>query len=184
MGSVIGMLFCNIVFYFVIVASASTLHVSGKTNIQSAAEAALALRPVAGDAATILFAIGIIGSGLLAVPVLTCSAAYALAEALGWKSGLSYTKPKEAKHFYAAIVASTMIGILIDFTGINPIKALFWTAVLNGFVAPPLLAMVMVVSNNPKVMGDRVNGRFTNMVGWITAGIMFAAIIGVFLSWE
>jgi NRAMP (natural resistance-associated macrophage protein)-like metal ion transporter len=181
--TVVGMIFCNLVFYFVILASAATLHASGKTDIQSAAEAAEALRPLAGSAATILFAVGIIGSGFLAVPVLTGSSAYAVAETFGWKYGLD-TKPHEAKQFYAVIAISTLIGILIDFLGINPITALFWTAVINGLLAPPLLVIIMFVSSNKKVMGDKVNGRFTNIVGWTATAIMFAAAIGMIATWK
>ena len=180
--TVTGMLFCNVVFYFVILAAASTLHAAGKTDIQSATEAAQALRPLAGNLASVLFAIGLIGAGLLAVPVLTGSAAYAVAETFGWRSGLN-EKPRHAKKFYAVIAASTLVGVLIDFVGINPISALFWTAVINGVVAPPLLVVVMLVSNNKKVMGKRVNGTWTNIVGWIAAAVMFVAAAGMFLTW-
>jgi Mn2+/Fe2+ NRAMP family transporter len=160
----IGMIFCNVVFYFVILGTAATLHAAGKTNIESATDAAQALRPLAGDAATILFALGIIGAGFLAVPVLTSSAAYAMAEAFGWQHGLD-EKPIRAKRFYAAIAVSTMIGMLINFVGINPIKALFWTAVINGFLSPPLLVIIMLISNNKESMGDRVNNRLINVRG-------------------
>lgn len=180
--TVVGMLFCNLVFYFVILASGATLHVSGQTNIQSATEAAQALRPLAGDLATVLFAIGLIGAGLLAVPVLTGSAAYAVAETFGWRSGLD-EKPRHAKKFYGVIAASTLVGVGIDFLGINPITALFWTAVINGVVAPPLLVVVMLIANNKKVVGDRVNGRATNIIGWLSAIIMFAAAIAMFATW-
>jgi NRAMP (natural resistance-associated macrophage protein)-like metal ion transporter len=179
----VGMLFSNLVMYFVILATAATLHASGKTDIQSAADAAEALRPLAGSAATYLFAVGLIGAGLLAVPVLTGSAAYAVAETFGWKYGLD-TTPREAKQFYAVIAVSTLIGIGIDFTGINAIDALFWTAVLNGLLAPPLLVVIMLVSNNRKVMGRRVNGPLTNAGGWGATAIMFAAAIGMLLTWN
>ena len=180
--TIVGMLFCNVVFYFVIVSAGATLHVTGQTNIQSATEAAQALRPLAGNFATILFAIGLIGAGLLAVPVLTGSAAYAVAETFGWRSGLD-EKPRRAKKFYGIIALSTLVGVGIDFLGINPITALFWTAVINGVVAPPLLVVVMLVSNNKKVMGPRTNGLFTNIMGWLAAAVMFAAAIGMFLTW-
>ncbi|MBP6001966.1 MAG: Nramp family divalent metal transporter [Pyrinomonadaceae bacterium] len=180
--TIVGMLFCNVVFYFVILAAGATLHVSGKTDIQSATDAAQALRPLAGDLATVLFAIGLIGAGLLAVPVLTGSAAYAVAETFGWPSGLD-EKPRHAKKFYAVIAASTLIGVAIDFLGINPIKALFWTAVINGVVAPPLLVVVMLVANNKRVMGARTNGMFTNIVGWLAAAVMFGAAIAMFVTW-
>ncbi len=180
--TVVGMLFCNLVFYFVILAAASTLHVAGMTEIDSATEAAQALRPLAGDLATVLFAVGLIGAGLLAVPVLTGSAAYAVAETFGWRSGLD-EKPRHAKKFYAVIACSTLVGVLIDFVGIDPISALFWTAVINGVVAPPLLVVVMLIANNKKVMGKRTNGPLTNLIGWLAAAVMFAAAIGMLFTW-
>lgn len=180
--TVVGMVFCNLVFYFVILAAASTLHQSGQTNIVSATEAAQALTPLAGPLATVLFAVGLIGAGLLAVPVLTGSAAFAVAETFGWPSGLD-EKPRHAKKFYAVITASTMFGVLIDFAGINPISALYWTAVINGVIAPPLLVVVMLVANNKRVMGTRTNGKLTNIVGWTAAIVMFAAAFIMLLSW-
>ncbi len=181
--TVVGMIFCNVVFYFVILAAGATLHVSGKTDIQSATDAAQALRPLAGNLATVLFAVGLIGAGLLAVPVLTGSAAYAVAETFGWPSGLD-EKPRHAVKFYAVIAASTIVGVTIDFLGINPIKALFWTAVINGVVAPPLLVVVMLVANNKRVMGTRTNGPVTNIVGWLATAVMFAAAIAMFVGWS
>ncbi len=180
--TITGMIFCNVVFYFVIVSAGATLHVTGQTNIQSATEAAQALRPLAGNLATVLFAIGLIGAGLLAIPVLTGSAAYAVAETFGWRSGLD-EKPRHAKKFYGIIALSTLVGVGIDFLGINPITALFWTAVINGVVAPPLLVVVMLVANNKKAMGPRTNGVFTNIMGWLAAAVMFAAAIGMFITW-
>lgn len=180
--TVVGMLFCNLVFYFVIVSAGATLHVTGQTNIQSATEAAQALRPLAGNFATVLFGIGLVGAGLLAIPVLTGSAAYAVSETFGWPSGLD-EKPRHAKKFYAVIAASTLVGVLIDFAGVNPISALFWTAVINGVVAPPLLVVVMLVANNKRVMGTRTNGVWANIVGWLAAAVMFAAAIAMFVTW-
>ncbi len=180
--TIVGMLFCNVVFYFVIVSAGATLHVTGQTNIQSATEAAQALRPLAGNFATVLFGIGLIGAGLLAIPVLTGSSAYAVAETFHWKSGLD-EKPRQAKKFYGIIAASTLVGVAIDFIGVNPIKALFWTAVINGVVAPPLLVVVMLVSNNRRVMGSRTNGLGTNIIGWFTTAVMFTAAIGMFVTW-
>jgi Mn2+/Fe2+ NRAMP family transporter len=150
--------------YFIILTTAATLFKAGKTNIESATEAAQALRPPAGDAAYFLLALGLIGAGFLAVPILTGSAAYAVSEAFGWKYGLN-KKPERAKQFYAMIAVSTLIGMLINFIGINPIKGLFWTAVINGFLAPPLLVIIMLVANNKKVMGDKVNGVWINALG-------------------
>jgi len=179
----IGMFFCNLVFYFVILAAASTLHVAGKTNIQSATDAAQALRPLAGNASSVLFALGLIGAGFLAVPVLTGASAYAVAETFGWECSLA-DKPGEAKQFYAVIAGSTFVGLLINFLGINPIAALFWTAVINGLISPPLLVIIMLVSNNKKVMGDKVNSAGANIVGWAATAIMFAAAIGMLLTWN
>jgi NRAMP (natural resistance-associated macrophage protein)-like metal ion transporter len=179
----VGMLFCNVVFYFVILASAATLHAHGQTDVQSATDAARALEPFAGAAAKYLFALGLIGAGFLAVPVLSGSAAYAVAETFGWKYGLD-TKPRQAKQFYAVIAVSTTVGMLINFTGINPIRALFWTAVINGLLAPPLLVLIMFVSNNRKVMGIHTNGKLTNVLGWAAAAIMVAAAAGMILTWN
>lgn len=181
--TVVGMLFCNVVFYFVIVSAGATLHANGQTSIQSATDAAQALRPLAGDFATVLFGIGLIGAGLLAIPVLTGSAAYAVAETFDWPSGLD-EKPRHAKKFYGVIAASTIVGVLIDFAGIDPISALFWTAVINGVIAPPLLVVVMLVANNKRVMGERMNGAFTNILGWLAAAVMFAAAIAMFATWS
>ncbi len=177
----IGMLLSNLVMYFIILTTAATLFKSGKTDVQSATDAAEALRPLAGDAARFLLAIGLIGAGVLAVPVLTGSAAYAVSEAFGWKYGLD-EKPHRAKQFYAVIVASTVVGMLINFLGINPITALFWTAVLNGFLAPPLLIVIMLIANNPKIMGKRVNGRWLNILGWLTAAVMSLAAIAMVVT--
>jgi NRAMP (natural resistance-associated macrophage protein)-like metal ion transporter len=178
----VGMFFASVVFYFVILASAATLHVAGKTDIQTATDAAEALKPLSSGLASILFALGLIGSGFLAVPVLTGSSAYAIGESLGWKCGLN-EKLRNAPRFYGLIIASTFVGMLINFLKIQPVTALFWTAVINGVLAPPLLVMIMLVSNNKKVMGKRVNGKLTNFIGWITAAVMSAAALGMFLTW-
>jgi Mn2+/Fe2+ NRAMP family transporter len=178
-----GMFFSNVVMYFIMLATAATLFKAGQTDIQSAAEAAQALRPLAGDAAYGLLALGLIGAGFLGVPVLTGSSAYAMAEALGWKYGLD-EKPRRAKLFYAMIIVPTLIGMLINFVGINPIRALLWTAVINGFLAPPMLVVIMLVANNPRIMGERTNGRFSNIVGWATTAVMFAAAIALVLTWS
>ena len=176
----VGMILSNFVCYFVILATAATLHASGKTDVSSAADAAKALEPLAGAAAKYLFAVGLIGAGLLAVPVLTGSSAYAVAETFGWKYGLD-TKPSEARQFYAVIAVSTLVGIAIDFLGINPIRALFWTAVINGILAVPLLVLVMLVSSNGAIMGRHKSGPLLNTVGWLTTGVMFAAAVALLL---
>ncbi|PWT93804.1 MAG: iron transporter [Blastocatellia bacterium] len=179
----IGMFFCNLVFYFVILASAATLHSAGKTDIRTAAEAAQALRPLAGNAAYLLFALGLIGSGFLAVPVLTGSSAYAVAETFGWECSLDH-KPREARQFYTVIAASTLVGILLNFTGINPIAALFWTAVINGLMSPPLLVIIMMVTNNRRVMGNKINNWIENVLGGLAALLMFTAALGMVLTWR
>lgn len=178
----LGMLISNTVMYFIILSTAATLFKAGKTDIKGAAEAAQALRPLAGRAAEALLALGLIGTGFLAVPILTGSSAYAVAEAFGWRHGFD-KRPKNAKGFYWLIAASTLVGMLINFAGINPMKALFITAVINGFLAPPLLVLIINVSNNPQIMGKRVNGKLLNFAGWTTAAIMLAAAIALIVTW-
>lgn len=170
----VGMLFSNFVMYFIILGTAATLFQAGKTDIKSATDAAEALRPLAGDLSAVLLAVGLIGTGVLAVPVLSGSAAYALSEAFGWKYGLD-RNPARAKQFYAVLAIATFIGVAINYLGINPIDALFFTAVINGFVAPPLLVVIMLASNNKKIMGERTNNRLTNTLGWGTVAVMFLA---------
>jgi NRAMP (natural resistance-associated macrophage protein)-like metal ion transporter len=170
----VGMAFSVLVMYFIMLATAATLHRAGETDIKSATDAAEALRPLAGDLSSILLAVGLIGSGVLAVPILSGSAAYALSEAFGWKYGLDLN-PARAKQFYAVIAVATFVGVGIDYVGINPIDALFYTAVINGFVAPLLLVMIMIVANDKKIMGKRTNGRLTNILGWGAAVVMFLA---------
>jgi len=174
----VGMAFSNVVMYFIILATALTLFRSGKTDIKSAADAAQALKPLVGDFAGILFAAGMIGAGLLAVPILSGSAAYAIAEAFGWDYGLD-THWSRAKPFYAVITLATLAGVAMNFMGINPIDALFYSAVLNGIVAPPLLVMVMLAARNPKVMGKQTIGPLLTALGWVTTVGMFLALIGL-----
>lgn len=179
---IFGMLFSNIVMYFIILSTAATLFKAGKTNIDSAAQAAQALAPLAGNAAGLLFTLGIIGVGFLAVPVMTTGAAYDLCQSTGWKYGLS-RKPKEAKQFYAAITVFTLIAIGLNFFGINPMKALVFAGVVQGFSTPPLMLLIMLITNNPNIMGKRVNGRAINVLGWITTGVIFAATAALVISW-
>jgi NRAMP (natural resistance-associated macrophage protein)-like metal ion transporter len=179
----IGMILSNVVMYFIILATAATLFKTGKTDIQSATDAAQALKPFAHGAASLLLAVGLIGSGFLAVPVLTGCSAYALTEAFGGRSGFNQ-KLRRAKFFYAVIIASTLIGVLINFVGINPIRALFFAAIINGFLAPPLLVAIMLVANNRHIMGDRVNGRWSNILGWTTTVVMFVAAVALVLTWD
>lgn len=177
-----GMFFSNLVMYFIILASAATLHKAGQTEIADAAEAAEALRPLAGNGATALLALGLIGTGLLAVPILTASGAFAFAQAFGKPYGLN-KRPTEARAFYGVMAISTVAGLLINYFGINPVRALFWTAVINGFLSPPLLVLLMLVSNNRDVMGEHVNGRRLNFLGWSTVVLMFAALGGLLATW-
>jgi NRAMP (natural resistance-associated macrophage protein)-like metal ion transporter len=177
-----GMLLSNVVMYFIILATAATLFKAGQTDIQSAADAAEALEPLAGPAAKYLLALGLIGAGFLAVPILTGAAAYAVSEAFGWKYGLA-EQPGRAKEFYSVIVIATLVGMLINFVGINPIQALFWTAVINGFLAPPLMVLIMLVANHREIMGHRTNGRWLNVMGWLATIVMFAAAILLVVTW-
>jgi NRAMP (natural resistance-associated macrophage protein)-like metal ion transporter len=178
-----GMLLSQVVMYFIILSTAATLHQAGKTSIQSATQAAEALRPLAGEWARALLALGLIGAGFLAVPILTGSAAYAVSEALGWRCGLD-ERPSRAQGFYAVIVGSTAVGALLNYAGVNPMTALFWTAVLNGLVAPPLLVVIMLLARDEKVMGRQVNTRPLNVLGWLTTGLMFMAAIGLAVTWR
>jgi len=179
--TLVGMLFSQAIMFFIIITTAATLHVHGITNITSASQAAEALKPVAGNLAYLLFAIGIIGTGLLAVPVLAGSSAYAVAETAGLKAGLS-KKSGRAPGFYGVIVVSSIIGMSINWTGINPMKALYYAAALNGLAAPPLMALVILIANNKRIMGKFVNKKISNIVGWIITLIM--SIAGILLIIE
>jgi Mn2+/Fe2+ NRAMP family transporter len=178
----IGMLFSNVVMYFIILTTAATLHQEGLTNVQTATEAAQALRPLAGRGAEALLALGLIGSGFLAVPILTGSGAYAAAEAWGWRYGLD-EKPKQAKPFYAVIIVATLVGMMINFIGINVIQALYWTAILNGLLAPPLLVLITVVANNAAVMGAQRVSRPIHIACWVAAGVMTLAAMALIATW-
>jgi NRAMP (natural resistance-associated macrophage protein)-like metal ion transporter len=177
-----GMFFAIVVMYFIMLATGATLNKAGQTDINSAADAAKALEPLAGRAAGLLLALGLVGTGFLAVPILTGSAAYAVSEAFGWRYGLN-ENPGKAKQFYAVIVVATLLGILINFIGVNPIDALFWTAVINGFMAPPLLVLIMIIANNRAIMGRRVNGIWTNVLGGAATVAMFGAAIILVFNW-
>lgn len=178
-----GMFLSNIVMFFIIAASGAILFAGGITNIQSAAQAAEALRPVAGNATYYLFAIGIIGTGLLAIPVLAGSSSYAVSESFGWKEGLG-RKFKQAHAFYGVLIVSMLVGLVINFIGLDPIKALIYSAVANGIVAPLVLALIVIISSNKQIMGERVNKPLTTWIGWAVTGVMSvagaAAIISIF----
>jgi len=167
-----GMFFSNLVMFFIIAACAATLFTHGVTNIATAADAAAALRPIAGEQAYLLFALGIIGTGMLAIPVLAGSASYALSESLGWKFGL-YRKLKQASAFYGVIIISTLIGVGLNFVGIDPIKALLYSAIANGLISPVILLFIVLLSSNRKVMGERVNHPVIAGLGWLITLIMF-----------
>jgi NRAMP (natural resistance-associated macrophage protein)-like metal ion transporter len=171
-----GMLLANIVFFFIIVTTAQVLFKNGITNIGSSEQAALALRPLAGNMAYALFALGIIGTGLLAVPILAGSGAYALCEVMKWHEGLEL-KFSRAKGFYLIIAFSIIVGLLINFIGIEPIKALYYSAYLNGIIALPLLIAIMIVGNDKKIMGAETHPRWVKFFGWLSVAFMVAAII-------
>ncbi len=177
-----GMGYSNVISLFIIVSTAATLNAHGITDIQTSAQAAEALRPIAGVFTFALFAAGIIGIGLLAVPVLAGSGAYALGEAAGWTTGLD-RKPLDAKAFYGTIAVSTFIGIFINFVGLDPIKALFWSAVINGVVAVPLMVIIMIVAMRPDVMGRFVLPGALWAMGWLCTGIMAVAVGIMFATW-
>jgi NRAMP (natural resistance-associated macrophage protein)-like metal ion transporter len=177
-----GMLFSNIIMYFVILSTASTLHVAGRTDISTAAEAAEALKPLAGEAAGVLFAIGVIAVGFLAVPIMTTGAAYDVCQAFGWKHGLC-ARPSEAKPFYILIAAFTMIAMGMNFFGLNPMKALVVAGIVQGFSTPPLMFLIMRMTSNPTIMGKAANGRSIAILGWTTTAAIFAATAGLVCTW-
>jgi len=179
---IFGMLFSNVVMYFIILATAATLFVSGHHNIETAADAARSLEPLAGKAAGLLFTLGIIGVGFLAVPVMTTGAAYDVAQSFQWKNGL-HKKPGEARAFYAAIVVFTLIAMGLNFLGINPMRGLVVAGIVQGFSTPPLMLLIMVMTNRRSIMGDKVNGRAINVLGWITTAVIFAASGCLLVSW-
>ena len=179
---VTGMFFSNIVMYFIILSTAATFFKTGPREINTAAEAAQALSPLAGRAASVLFALGVIGVGFLAVPVMTTGAAYDLSQVMGWKHSL-HAKPSEAKKFYGAIGVFTTIAMALNFLGFNPLKALVYSGIVQGFSTPPLLLLIMLITNNRRIMGNRVNTLGMNILGWITTAAIFAASVGLIASW-
>lgn len=179
LDTLVGMGFSHLVALCIVIATAATLHANGVREIGSAAQAAEALRPIAGDLAFTLFAVGIIGTGILAVPILAGSAAYAVSETFGWTEGLN-RKPREAKAFYGVIVFATAGGIALNFIGIDPMKALYWAAVVNGLLAPPLMVVTMLIATNRKVMGRLVLSRRLRTAGWLATLVMWL-VAGIFL---
>jgi NRAMP (natural resistance-associated macrophage protein)-like metal ion transporter len=177
-----GMLFASIVTYFIMLSTASTLFKAGARDISTAAQAAQALTPIAGHAARVLFAVGVISVGFLAVPIMTTGAAYDLCQAFGWKHGLHFP-PGEVKRFNAAIAVFTAMGMSLNFLGINPMKALVWSSIVQGVSTPFLMLLIMLITTNRQIMGRWVNTGPLNVLGWITTAAIFAASVGLFVSW-
>ena len=178
----VGMGYSNIISLFIIITTAATLNAHGITNIATSAQAAEALRPIAGVFTFALFAVGIIGIGLLAIPVLAGSCAYALGEALDWPTGLD-RQPLDARAFYGTIIVATLIGIVINFVGLDPVKALFWAAVINGVVSVPLMIVIMIMAMAPKVMGQFTLSRTLCTMGWLCTAVMTVAVGIMFATW-
>ena len=181
--TIIGMTFSNLVAFFIILSTAATLHAAGVTDIQTSAQAAEALRPLAGEFTFLLFSLGIIGTGMLAVPVLAGSAAYAVAEAAGWKGGLRARLEKgEGRAFYSVIAAATVGGVILCFTPTDPVKELFWSAVLNGVIAAPIMAVMMLLASRRTIMGEYVIGQRLRWLGWIATGVMAGTVVAMFAT--
>ena len=178
----LGMAFSNIVAFCIILGTAATLNAAGVTDIQTSAQAASALRPLAGNFAFLLFALGIIGTGLIAVPVLAGSAAYAVAEIFEWKRGLDL-KLLEAREFYTIIALATLGGVALDFSPMDPIRALFWSAVVNGVIAVPIMVVMMLLADDRKVMAGFTVTRWLKALGWLATGTMAAAVAAMFATW-
>jgi NRAMP (natural resistance-associated macrophage protein)-like metal ion transporter len=177
----IGMGFSNLVAFFIMLTTAVTLHMHGITEIDSSAQAATALRPIAGDFAFMLFALGIVGTGLLAIPVLAGSAAYAMSGAFRWKNSLEHS-PKTAPQFYGIIVVATLVGVGLTFAPIDPIKALYWSAVINGVISIPIMAVMMLMASRTDVMGRLVIGHRLRVLGWLCTAVMAAAVAAMFVT--
>jgi Mn2+/Fe2+ NRAMP family transporter len=173
-----GMAYSNLVALAIIIGCAATLHAHGVTNINTADQAALALQPIAGPFARYIFGLGIIGTGLLAIPTLAGSLAYALGEALGWQTGLA-NLPRQARAFYAAIAVATLLGVLVVFSPLDPMRALFWSAVVNGVAAAPMIVAMVVMGSSPVVMGTLTLPWWLQALGWAGAGVMAAATVAM-----
>jgi Mn2+/Fe2+ NRAMP family transporter len=178
----LGMGFSNIVAFFIMLTAAVTLHLHGVTDIQTSAQAALALRPLAGDFAFVLFCAGIVGTGLLAVPILAGSAAYAVAESFKWRMGLGL-QFMQARGFYAIVAVATVLGVALNFTAIDPIKALFWSAVINGVISVPVMAVMMLMAVRSDIMGRFVITRRLQVLGWLGTASMAVVVLAMFASW-
>ena len=176
-----GMFFSNIIMYFIILTTAATLHAHGHTSISTAREAAEALRPLAGNGAYLLFTLGLIGTGMLGVPVLVGSCAYAVAEGAAWRGSMSDT-PRSAPKFYAIIAIAMALGLALNFFHLNAVKMLFWSAIINGLLAPPIILLVILLTSNRKVMGTRVNSPLLKYLGWATFVVMTAAALAMLIT--
>lgn len=176
-----GMVFAGVVMYFIILTTGATLYEQGHRNIETARQAAEALRPLAGDAAYLLFTIGLVGTGMLGIPALAGSAAYAVAEAMHWRGSLD-DRPRVAKKFYGVLAASVALGLVLNFLEVNAVKMLFYAAVVNGVLAPPLIVLVTMLTSDKKVMGKRVNPWLLKWAGWVTAAVMAAATIAMIVA--
>ena len=174
-----GMLFSNLVMYFIILTTAATLNAHGVKNIETAQQAAEALQPLAGTGAYWLFTLGLIGTGMLAVPVLAGSCAYAIAEAARWKNASLSKKPHAAKRFYSVIAVAVVVGLALNYAGLNAVKMLFWSAVVNGVLAPPLVILVVLVTSDKKIMGKRTNSLPMRILGWTCAAAMSIAAVAL-----
>jgi Mn2+/Fe2+ NRAMP family transporter len=177
-----GMAFSNVIALAIILTTAATLHKAGITSVQTSTQAAEALRPIAGNFAFVLFALGIVATGLLAVPVLAASAAYALGEACQWRIGLSL-KPKEASAFYATLAAATAFGMALTFTPLDPMRALYWSAVINGVVAVPVMIVMMLITAQPRVMGKFTIAGWLRWLGWAATLAMALCVGGMVIGW-
>ncbi|WP_110254277.1 Nramp family divalent metal transporter [Undibacterium pigrum] len=177
----IGMGFSNMVAFCIMLTTAATLHMHGHTDIQSSAQAASALKPIAGEFAFLLFSLGIIGTGLLAIPVLAGSSAYAIAGSFKWKNSLEH-KPADARGFYAVIAISTVIGVILSLSNVDPIKALFWSAVINGIISVPVMVIMMLMAAKPEVMGQFVISRRLKALGWLATAMMAIAVLAMFFT--
>lgn len=176
-----GMFFSNLVMYFIILTTASTLHAHGMKSIETAKQAAQALQPLAGHGAYWLFTLGLLGTGILAVPVLAGSCAYAIAEAAAWRKASLNDPPRKARKFYGVMSGAMVLGLALNFAGLNAVKMLFWSAVLNGILAPPLVVLVVMLTSDRKVMGKRVNSSWSRALGWTCAVAMSAAAVALFV---
>jgi NRAMP (natural resistance-associated macrophage protein)-like metal ion transporter len=179
--TIAGMFFSNLIMYFIILTTAATLHAHGQTDITTARQAAEALRPLAGNGAYLLFTLGLIGTGMLGVPVLVGSCAYAVAEAAVWRGSMA-DKPKSARKFYAVMAVAMAVGLVLNYLGFNAVKMLFWSAVINGLLAPPLILLVILLTSSRKVMGKRLNPPLLRYLGWATFAVMTAAAVGMILT--